>query len=70
MPAQVLQQSNYTVTLSDQERDGLLALLRQAFAEARVEAHRTHTPDFRDQVLGQQALIRALIEKLERVRPD
>jgi hypothetical protein len=70
MSAQVLQQLSYTLTLSDQERDSLLGLLRQAFAETRVEAHRTHTPGFRELVLGQQALVRSLVEKLEHLGPD
>ena len=70
MSAQVVQQSSYMLTLSDQERDALLGLLKQAFAEARVEAHRTHTPDFRDQVLGQQAVIRGLLERVERLSPE
>lgn len=70
MLAQVLQQSSYTLTLSGQERDSLLGLLRQALGESRVEAHRTHTPDFRDLVLDQQAIIRALVEKVERLGPD
>lgn len=70
MSAHVAQQSRYSLILSDAERDGLLALLRQAFGEARVEAHRTHTPDFRDLVIGQQAVIRALVEKLERLVPE
>jgi hypothetical protein len=70
MSAQVLQQTTYTLTLSDQERDDLLALLRRAFAESRVEVHRTHTPDFRDLVVGQAAVLRGLVEKLERALPD
>jgi hypothetical protein len=70
MPAEVIQQADYTLTLSGQERDCLLGLLRQALGEARVEAHRTHTPDFRDLVLGQEALLRALIERLVGLRPE
>ena len=70
MSAQVLQQPSYTLTLSVQERDCLLGLLRQAFGESRVEAHRTHTPDFRDLVLDQQAVFRTLVDKVERLGPD
>jgi hypothetical protein len=70
LSAKVLQQSSYTLTLSSEERDALLSLLRQALGEARVEAHRTHTPAFRDLVLDQQAVIRILIEKLEGQQPD
>lgn len=70
MSVQVLQQSSYTLTLSGEERDVLLGLLRPTLGEARVEVHRTHTPAFRDAVLGHEAGIRALIEKLERLCPD
>jgi hypothetical protein len=70
MSAQVLQQTSYTLTLSGQERDALLGLLRQAFTETRVEAHRTHSPNFRELVLGQESLIRDLVEKLEHLGPD
>ena len=65
MSARVPQPSNYTLPLSEQEREVLLGLLRQSLGEARIEVHRTHTPEFRELVEGQEALIRALIEKLE-----
>jgi hypothetical protein len=70
MSAQVIPRTNYTLTLSGEERDGLLGLLQRAFGEVRVEMHRTHTPGFRKLVLDQETLIRGLIEKLERLRPD
>lgn len=69
MATGILQQTSYTVTLSDRERDDLLALLRRAFEEARVEVHRTHTPGFREFVIGQEDVLRELIVKLERIRP-
>lgn len=70
MSAQVLQQSSYTLSLSAAERDSLVDFLRQKLGEARVEAHRTHTPAFRDLVFAQEALIRVLLEKLERLGGD
>ncbi|MFI5455701.1 MAG: hypothetical protein ACHRXM_09645 [Isosphaerales bacterium] len=70
MPAEVLQLSSHTLTLSSEERDTLLDLLRQALGETRVEVHRTHTPAFRDKVLGQECIIRAVIERLEQIGPD
>lgn len=70
MSTQVLQQTRCTLHLSDPEREVLLDLLRQALGETRVEAHRTHTPDFRELVLDQQATIRGLIGKLERSETD
>ena len=67
MPPETTQTPAYSLTLSGEERDILLGLLRQALGETRVEAHRTHTPGFREQVLGQEADIRTLIEKIERL---
>ncbi len=65
MSAPVCEQTSHILTLSGEERDSLLGLLRQTLGEARVEVHRTHTPAFRELVLGQEVLIRNLIEKLE-----
>ena len=67
MSTQLLQQSSYTVCLSAEERDSLLGLLRRKLGEARVEAHRTHTPAFRDLVFGEEAVIRSLLQKVERL---
>jgi hypothetical protein len=70
MSTQVLQQSRHTLTLSGEERETLLELLRKTLGEVRIEVHRTHTPSFRESVLCHEALIRTLIEKLERPGPD
>jgi hypothetical protein len=70
MATQVLQEPTHTLILSTEERDSLLGLLRQALGETRVEVHRTHTPAFRERVIGQEVLIRTLIEKLERLTVD
>lgn len=67
MSAPVIQQPTHTLTLSSEERDSLLGLLRQTLGEARVEVHRTHTPAWRELVIGQEVLIRNLIAKLERL---
>ena len=68
MSTLTLQQSRHTLTLTGEERENLLCLLRQALAESRVEAHRTHTPAFRESVLGHQGMIRSLIDRLEAAR--
>ena len=70
MTTNVLEQSTFALTLSGGERESLLRLLRQTLGEVCVEVHRTHTPAFREVVLGEQAVIRALIEKLERACPE
>jgi hypothetical protein len=54
------------LALDAEERAELVAILERALAETRVEAHRTHTPDFRDEVHRQQSVIRRLLEKLKR----
>jgi hypothetical protein len=54
--------------LDAEEHAELLSLLERTLAEIRVEVHRTHTPDFRDGVLRQEAVIRRLLEKLKRPR--
>ena len=56
MPTEVLQRLSHTLSLSDEERDGLLALLNQALGDQRTEAA--------------GALARALIAKLERPGTD
>ncbi len=70
MSAPVCQQTSHILTLSGEERDSLLGLLRQTLGEARIEVHRTHTPAFRELVLGEEVAIRNLIGKLERLGAD
>lgn len=69
MTDQAAQPSILTLTLTQEERNSLLDLLKQALGEARIEVHRTHTPAFREQVLHQESLIRGLVDKLDRLRP-
>lgn len=69
MTDQAAQPSILTLTLTQEERNSLLDLLKQALGEARIEVHRTHTPAFREQVLHQESLIRDLVDKLDRLRP-
>jgi hypothetical protein len=57
------------LTIDAEERAALVTLLEGALGETRVEAHRTHTPDFRQQVLHHEAVVRRLLDKLRRPRP-
>jgi hypothetical protein len=57
------QKGMLSLTLDEQERSELLQLLEVALGDLRVEAHRTHTPDYRDQVLRRKVLLQKLIEK-------
>jgi len=56
-----------TFTLSEEERVEMVRLLEQVLGETRVEIHRTHTPDYRERVIGQESLLRGLLAKLQRV---
>ena len=53
------------ITLTSDERQYLFRLVENAIGESRVEAHRTHTPEFRERVLEEQKLLRSLLSKLE-----
>ncbi len=55
-----------TFMFSEEERVEMVRLLEQILGETRVEIHRTHTPDYRDRVIGQEALLRGLLAKLQR----
>jgi hypothetical protein len=57
------------LAIDAEERAELVTLLERALGETRVEAHRIHTPDFRKQVLHQEAEVRRLLEKLHRLGP-
>jgi hypothetical protein len=56
-----------TFMFSEEERVEMVRLLEQILRETRVEIHRTHTPNYRDQVIGQESLLRGLLVKLQRV---
>jgi hypothetical protein len=59
---------SYQFTLSEEERAELVRILEQDLEEIRVEIHRTHTPDYRDRVMSEQALLRNLLDKFNRPR--
>ena len=48
----------HSFMISEEERSELILLLEHALGESRVESHRTHTPDYRERVLGEQSLLR------------
>jgi hypothetical protein len=55
-----------SILLTNEERQYLLNMVQNALGESRVEAHRTHTPEFRERVLAEQNLLRQLVTKLEK----
>lgn len=54
--------------ISEEERAELIRILESAVGENRVEIHRTHTPDYRERVLGEQTLLRGLLDKFQHMR--
>ena len=58
--------AEHVLVLTAEEREYLVGLLNSALSETRVEARRTHTPDWREHVLHAEDLIRGLLAK---VRP-
>jgi hypothetical protein len=58
------------LTLTAEERAFLLRLLEAVLGETRVEVHHTHfSPEFREQVLREEKMVRGLLEKV-RQRPS
>jgi len=54
------------LTFTPDELALLHRMVQTALGEARVEVHRTHhTPAYRDQVKAEEAMLRALLEKME-----
>ena len=54
----------FILTLDEEERAHLLSLLERARRDTHVEARRTETPDYQEQVHHQEAILRRLIDKL------
>ena len=55
---------DFQLVLNDREKQYLEGLLKTALGDTRVEAHRTHTPDYRQQVLSEKDLVRQLLAKV------
>jgi hypothetical protein len=58
----------FSLTLTPEERAELERLVEQNLGDTRVEVHRTHTPDYRQQVLQQEDLLRRLLVKLRSLK--
>jgi hypothetical protein len=52
------------LTLTAQERDQLVDLLREVLKETKIEEHRTRTPTFREFVLQKEQAIAGVLRKL------
>jgi hypothetical protein len=54
-----------TMNLDAQEKSELRQLVETALTDLRVEIHRTHTPDYRSQLLQREELLKRLIDKFK-----
>jgi hypothetical protein len=69
MTTHASQAGTTTLTFEKAEKDELLQLLDTALGDLRVEVHRTHTPDFRTQLLRREELLKRLIAKFRQDSP-
>ena len=60
------QPSTLSLTFDEQERKELFGLLDVALPICAVEVHRTHTPDYREQLIQREGLLNRLIERFQR----
>ena len=58
----------HSFMISEEERAELIRLLQQTLGENRVENHHTHTPEYRERVLGEQSVLRGLLDKFQHMR--
>ena len=58
------QSTKITLTLDETERAELLILLDREVRETHVEARRTESPDYQDEVHHQETILQRLIDKL------
>jgi hypothetical protein len=54
----------FTVTITEQERDFLLSHLEQTLEDTHAEARRTESPAYQQVVHEQEALLRSLVNKV------
>ena len=57
------------VQLLDVERDLILRILGHEYERVRSEVHHTKTPEFREQLQKEEAVLKGLIDKLQLSRP-
>ena len=66
MAADTSTTTQFTLSLTEEEREQLLNWLEQQFRAKLVEEHRTDAPDFRAYVLSQEAVLQKLIDTLRK----
>ena len=58
--------TRFTLSLDEEERAQLLSLLERTRRDTHIEARRTETPDYKELVHHQEAVLQGLIDKLRR----
>jgi hypothetical protein len=58
--------TEFRLTLTEEERQYLVGLLKATLNEILVEEHRTRAPAYRELVLRKEALAQGLLSKLEK----
>ncbi len=58
----------HSFMINEEERAELVRVLEQVLRDTRVEIHRTHTPEYRERVIGEGTLLRGLLEKFQHLR--
>jgi hypothetical protein len=56
--------TEYTLVLTDEEREELLQLLEQALQDVRVERRRTEAPEYHDLMRHEESVLTALTQKV------
>jgi hypothetical protein len=57
--------SDLQLTLTSEERDELVDLLKATLKEARIEEHRTRVLSYREHVLHREDLLERLLDRLQ-----
>lgn len=57
-----------SVSFTSEELTLLLDLLENTLGETRAEVHHTHSPQWRERVLKEEAVLRGMIQKLRQSR--
>jgi hypothetical protein len=66
MAATTTTSAEFTLTLTEDERAQLLGFLEQALRAKEIEVHRTESPDYREYIQHEAAVMESLIGKLRR----
>lgn len=64
----VTTQAAFTLSITEEERAELLQLLEQALSNTHMERRRTEAPDYHQQVVHEEELLRILVDKVRRLK--